>query len=236
MRKILNCIFILLLVPVLINFIVGTKNIFPLPLVGTPSAWLVFWGSYVGSLISAAIAIIVLWRTREYNHKEFVLQDKRRLYREFRNSIASRIGKLENSGIINLKNASTLSNDSIREEMWRLQQYRAQLYSDVFSSTIKFVYGDNSDEEIRFVYLYTEHIRCTVKLVEDMITQYSKYVNMDQDKNEVLKGIIFEFCKQMEELQKKVPRIHEAAEAYLDHIQSEYKKDLKSDGLRYHAF
>lgn len=59
-------IFILLILPVFINFLYLTpalKNFFE-----EPSGWTSIWAEYIGAIISTATAFIILYKQKEDNH------------------------------------------------------------------------------------------------------------------------------------------------------------------------
>ena len=64
---------LLLIVPVLLNFVIG---IVPAgwKVAGDTGNWVSFWGSYAGGCITAIISYVILKKTIDYNKKESVLR------------------------------------------------------------------------------------------------------------------------------------------------------------------
>lgn len=60
-------ILIIVLIPAIINFIILQPSRFKF--VGTSVDWLIFWGSYLGAIISAGVAFIILYIQRKDNEK-----------------------------------------------------------------------------------------------------------------------------------------------------------------------
>lgn len=58
----------IILIPCLINLIMIQPRIYRI--VGNDTSWLSFWGSYIGSVISSAIALFILWKQLNQNHQE----------------------------------------------------------------------------------------------------------------------------------------------------------------------
>lgn len=59
---------IIILVPCVINYIMVQPRI--CEITGNDTSWLSFWGGYIGSIISSSIAVIILWKQLQQNHKE----------------------------------------------------------------------------------------------------------------------------------------------------------------------
>lgn len=61
-------ILMMLVSPIVINFILLVPAFYPI--VGRDTDWLIFWGSYLGSIISASVAFIILAIQYKQNQKE----------------------------------------------------------------------------------------------------------------------------------------------------------------------
>lgn len=68
-------ILITFITPIILNIIMIQPVIFSIA--GNDSSWLGFWGSYIGSILSSSIAIFILYKQQEQNHKEN--EDNRKL-------------------------------------------------------------------------------------------------------------------------------------------------------------
>lgn len=58
----------IIILPFLLNFLLLIPRF--TVIVGNESKWLSFWGSYLGAVISAGVAFIILFKQLEQNHKE----------------------------------------------------------------------------------------------------------------------------------------------------------------------
>lgn len=56
--------------PMLINFIVGLKQLNNITVVGEPSTWIGFYGSYIGGVLTAIIGFLTLLKTSNDNRRE----------------------------------------------------------------------------------------------------------------------------------------------------------------------
>lgn len=59
---------IIIITPLVINMIMIQPKVFPIT--ADSSSWLNFWGSYVGALLSSAIALYILYKQNQQNHIE----------------------------------------------------------------------------------------------------------------------------------------------------------------------
>lgn len=58
----------ILILPLVINFVILLPKFFPV--VGDGTNWLSFWAGYTGSIVTAGIAMFVLWKQLKQNHEE----------------------------------------------------------------------------------------------------------------------------------------------------------------------
>lgn len=61
-------LFLIILTPCVINYLMIQPRI--CEITGNDTSWLSFWGGYIGSIISSAIALFILWKQLNQNHKE----------------------------------------------------------------------------------------------------------------------------------------------------------------------
>ncbi len=67
----LNIIILLLIIslfPIALNYILMVPLV--LPFIGDGKDWIAFWGSYLGSIIAAGVALLVLAKQQKQNHEE----------------------------------------------------------------------------------------------------------------------------------------------------------------------
>ena len=61
---------VILILPICINYILLRPTPFSIPIVGKDTDWLSFWGGYIGAVISAGVAFIILHMQRKDNKKQ----------------------------------------------------------------------------------------------------------------------------------------------------------------------
>ena len=54
------------------------------PITGDSSSWLDFWGSYIGAVLSSAIALYILYKQNQQNHIVFITIEQPKLIRNIR--------------------------------------------------------------------------------------------------------------------------------------------------------
>lgn len=59
---------LIIVTPLIINTLMVLSMLFPIT--GDSSSWLDFWGSYIGALLSSAIALYILYKQNQQNHIE----------------------------------------------------------------------------------------------------------------------------------------------------------------------
>ena len=67
--------FIQLLLIIATPLIINTLMVQPIlfPITGDSSSWLSFWGSYIGAVLSSAIALYILYKQNQQNHTENIV-------------------------------------------------------------------------------------------------------------------------------------------------------------------
>lgn len=89
-------IILALITPVILNIIIGSTNpLDSIKVVGTEVDWLVFYGSYIGGVLSAAIAFITMWQSSKHNTLNIMIQQQEAYIKEMNNTLAERISKLD---------------------------------------------------------------------------------------------------------------------------------------------
>ena len=73
---------VILVLPIGINYILLRTTPFSIPIVGSETDWLSFWGGYLGAIISAAVAFIILYIQRKDDESQ---NEKNRVDNEVQN-------------------------------------------------------------------------------------------------------------------------------------------------------
>ena len=120
--------FIQLLLIIVTPLIINTLMVQPIlfPITGDSSSWLSFWGSYIGAVLSSAIALYILYKQNQQNHTE---------------NIANR-----NLQLSVIKYNQEL--DKLRDLRTALVDFQASFdYMEITNIASKFIDGHFSEEE-----------------------------------------------------------------------------------------
>lgn len=72
MKKMIYSIVIFaILAPVIVNFMLGSKTPFNIEVVGLPSEWISFYGSYLGGIVTALVGFYTIYRSNKQNNCKF---------------------------------------------------------------------------------------------------------------------------------------------------------------------
>ena len=89
-------IILALITPVILNIIIGSTNpLDSIKVVGTEVDWLVFYGSYIGGVLSAAIAFITMWQSSKHNTLNIMIPQQEAYIKELNSALSERISKLD---------------------------------------------------------------------------------------------------------------------------------------------
>lgn len=93
MKKIHLLWLLLLIVPVVLNFVIGFT---PLgwSVAGDTENWVSFWGSYAGGCITAIISYVILRKTMEYSRKESASRIEEAHMERLRSEVSTRMASL----------------------------------------------------------------------------------------------------------------------------------------------
>ena len=117
-------LFLIIATPLIINTLMVQPILFPIT--GDSSSWLSFWGSYIGAVLSSAIALYILYKQNQQNHTE---------------NIANR-----NLQLSVIKYNQEL--DKLRDLRTALVDFQASFdYMEITNIASKFIDGHFSEEE-----------------------------------------------------------------------------------------
>lgn len=89
-------IILALITPIILNIIIGSTNpLDSIRVVGTEDAWLGFYGSYIGGVLTAVIAFMTMWQSSKHNTLNIMIQQQEAYIKEMNNTLAERISKLD---------------------------------------------------------------------------------------------------------------------------------------------
>lgn len=89
-------IILALITPVILNIIIGSTNpLDSIKVVGTEVDWLVFYGSYIGGVLSAVVAFMTMWQSSKHNTLNIMIPQQEAHIKELNGALSERISKLD---------------------------------------------------------------------------------------------------------------------------------------------
>lgn len=89
-------IILALITPVILNIIIGSTNpLDSIKVVGTEVDWLVFYGSYIGGVLSAVVAFMTMWQSSKHNTLNIMIPQQEANIKELNGALSERISKLD---------------------------------------------------------------------------------------------------------------------------------------------
>lgn len=93
MKKIHLLWLLLLIVPVVLNYVIGFTSL-GWSVAGDTGNWVSFWGSYAGGCITAIISYVILRKTIEYSRKESAARIEESHMERLRSEVSTRMASL----------------------------------------------------------------------------------------------------------------------------------------------
>lgn len=201
---------IIVITPIGTNYILTREIICNYDVAGTGVDWICFYGSFLGSALSAFIAYYVLLKTIENGNRENLKGQKRQELNWLRDDLSERISKLE---VTDIFRALLYNGDiDIRQELDRLTTLLYEYKVKTNSSMLK--YGlQNTDEKCKeFFDEYNSLVNDMCVAINNMMAILAKYLyNSDKiallNDLSVMRGV-------MEDLNKRPQFVFKRAEAY----------------------
>lgn len=89
-------IILTLITPIILNIIIGSTNpLDSIKVVGTEVDWLVFYGSYIGGILSTAVAFMTMWQSSKHNMLNVMIPQQEAYIKELNSILSERISKLD---------------------------------------------------------------------------------------------------------------------------------------------
>ena len=132
---------IVLLVPVLLNIILGMDNpVQNIAIIGDSTHWLAFYGSYIGGVMTAIVGFVTLYKESERNKLRLTINSKEEVLKELKLSLSERIGLFDFSKVIEISlypKDKTMYNTIQRElsEYHNLLSSKANAWAVVYASS-----------------------------------------------------------------------------------------------------
>lgn len=194
--------FIQLLLIIVTPLIINTLMVQPIlfPITGDSSSWLSFWGSYIGAVLSSAIALYILYKQNQQNHTE---------------NIANR-----NLQLSVIKYNQEL--DKLRDLRTALVDFQASFdYMEITNIASKFIDGHFSEEErARLKYLVRDIDEKGFKatLLLDLMSSSNSVNEFNLVYNKIYNryGLILEDFSSFLDLMQDLPQSKTEKRAYIE--------------------
>lgn len=80
-----------ILAPVIVNFMLGSKTPFNIEVVGLPSEWISFYGSYLGGIVTALVGFYTIYRSNKQNKLQIQITYKQEYIKNLKLTLANSI-------------------------------------------------------------------------------------------------------------------------------------------------
>lgn len=220
----------IVIVPIVTNYILTREIICNYDVAGSGVDWIAFYGSFLGSALSAIVAYYILLKTLENTNKENYKKQKTEEYYRLCDDLSWRIAQIEVTEVYRILLHPT--NISINEEMDRLTNLLFSYKEKANSSTLK--YGLVTDEDC--IDFYEEYNKLMIEVCNScatLVAILSRYQALDKAETtpndrkimqESLEKDISEQRKEMSRVNAKVPFVFEKAQRYCKRKKQELDK------------
>ena len=194
--------FIQLLLIIATPLIINTLMVQPIlfPITGDSSSWLSFWGSYIGAVLSSAIALYILYKQNQQNHTENIVN------RNLQLSVIKYNQEL----------------DKLRDLRTALVDFQASFdYMEITNIASKFIDGHFSEEErARLKYLVRDIDEKGFKatLLLDLMSSSNSVNEFNLVYNKIYNryGLILEDFSSFLDLMQDLPQSKTEKRAYIE--------------------
>lgn len=168
----------ILALPIAINYILLKPTPFSIPIVGEETDWLSFWGSYLGAVISAGVAFVILAIQYQQNKDENTANRKLQknvLKHQIR---TQRLNDIENRLITYFQSFHYAEVDNLayqilkKEDRYPIIQRLKELWREKDTATLqlKIIFASSSDQqELEYQKLFEDFDVQYEALIEDLL-------------------------------------------------------------------
>ena len=181
-------IIILLLCPIVLNYILGQYTPCNIEVIGTEVNWLDFWGAYIGAIIGALITLLAMGRETNRNALNIMITNQENLIKELKEQLTIRIGELSFESIGNFllytsKNNRTVDKRQIDDAIKKLNDYQNRIVSQFNSWAV--IYATESNRYIgefneaykSCVYTYEDDVKTMIGKLKELKSESDDYRN-----------------------------------------------------------
>ncbi len=201
---------IVIIVPIVMNYILTREKVCDYDVAGSGVDWISFYGSFLGSVLSASIAYYVLLKTIEAQKSIDLKNQKIREYEQLKDDLSERISQIE---ITDIFRALLHPNQfDIKDELDRLSTLLYSYKAKINSSVLK--YGlDEGDEKCNDFFNEYNSMLCDMCVaISKMMEILAKHQYSKDD--EALAKDLLVMNKEMVELNKRPESVFRRALSY----------------------
>lgn len=159
--RVVIIIAVALLLPVILNFVVGLERPNNISVVGYPETWIGFYGSYIGGVLTALIGFLTLWQTSKNNDKKLRIAYQKSIVEDLERTLTQCVSLFDFSrlGTISLYFNNP---DKYDEVLQKLDEYYRHVLTVANAWAV--IYDGNEKTEVKnFQNIYH---RCVKELIE----------------------------------------------------------------------
>ena len=214
-RSILVLILGALGIPIILNWCIGRENPTDIQLIASPSDWLLFYGSYIGGVITAIIGFVTLHRQTSINKIQLEIKSKEDALKELKHSLAEQIGLFDFSKVteISLFYKEREMYNAIQRN---LAEYQNNLASKANAWAVIYAYSE-CEHVIRFKDAYIdcyEEFTKNINGITKAICHLSK-AGTDEQIASILRDEITPINQETEHIQAKLQILFNAAQEWI---------------------
>lgn len=188
--------FIQLLLIIATPLIINTLMVQPIlfPITGDSSSWLSFWGSYIGAVLSSAIALYILYKQNQQNHTENIANRNLQLsvikynqeldkLRDLRTALVDFQASFDYIEITNIA-SNFIDGHFGEEERKRLKYLTLDIDKKGFKTTLLLDLMPNSNSVNKFNLIYNKIYSSYGLILEEFTSFLDLMQNLPQNKAE----------------------------------------------------
>ena len=178
--------------PLIINTLMVQPMLFPIT--GDSSSWLSFWGSYIGAVLSSAIALYILYKQNQQNHTENIVNRNLQLsvikynqeldkLRDLRTALVDFQASFDYIEITNIA-SNFIDGHFGEEERKRLKYLTLDIDKKGFKTTLLLDLMPNSNSVNKFNLIYNKIYSSYGLILEEFTSFLDLMQNLPQNKAE----------------------------------------------------
>lgn len=211
---------VIVFTPIIVNYILTREIVCYYDVAGCGVDWINFYGSFLGSALTAFIAYYVLVKTIQNENRENLIKRKRQEYDWLRNDLSERISQIEVTDVFRVFLYDGAFD--IKQELDRLMSLLYDYKTKSNSSMLKYGLEKEDVKCKEFFEEYNEFLGDVCIAINNMMGILAKH--MYRNDYEALNDDLSIMNGVMKELNKRPTYVFKRAEAYLISKKKELEK------------